>query len=207
MWPFKKVEEYKAPEFTPDEYKLEQTALHPLFDIGPIMTRLPRIRFGYTHEKTTLWNYRTQDEACAFTLSVRETPKHRVRGMLYLLTTPQILELDKSRQNGVSFKRVSIPIQLPAYGNVSPVDNREPFHLQEAWMYKASQDFWKETLLWDKNFYKERSGASFTVGQVIEDGRNLRPVTYYAYTGIRPIPNRKSYIHFHQGLDEQGNST
>lgn len=186
MWPFTKDNKYVPPEFTPDEYKLEQSQYHPFFSFGKIITDLPRMRFGFTDERTTLWNYRTYNEAFPLTLSVKEVPKYPVRGMLYLVTKEQLLKLDMQHQNGVSFNRISVPIRLPVSGEPSPLNNREGFNIQEAWMYKATPGLWKDRFHWDQDFYHGGPGTSFKMGHVIEDGRNHRPSSYFVYQGKIP---------------------
>lgn len=190
MWPFTRsstIHHEASPEFTPDMFLLEQQERHLVFDYGRTLFDVPKVCPALTVEKMTLWRRRAVQGPKAVALKICNIPKARIGGTLYLMSTEEIVELDKERQNGLHFDRKQVPVQLPYQ------DETGSMTVRPAWAYIGKPEHWYPTMQWDIEFYRGKGEYSLA-DTFLNSPLGTRPHYQYTEPKLPFTPSISTYI-------------
>jgi hypothetical protein len=174
---------------------------HLVFHYGPRLRKANKIIDGFSLVHMTLWNKNPKhqsDGIPALAMSVREQPKAKIAGDLYLMSTEEVTKLDFQLQNGIMFKRRRLPVLVPCLENKT----LGPITKVNAFMYVAMPSFWHKVMDWDLNFYRGR--GNFQVASVQTEpaaDRQIQIGNYYRYSPCATFPESSVSTH----LRSEGN--
>ncbi len=186
---------------TPDLCLLEMHKAHLLFDYSDTLKEEPLSIAVTRSNKLQLWRQHDGKNIRPIVISGVEVPRARIGGALFSVTTEDLVTLDNIRANNIMFNRRRIPILVP-----NDKDCYNPLGVS-AWIYVGCNKYWGDRIRWDRNFYREGVGATFTRGNLVKDSHPwIRE--YYEFNKNHKLikPNKKCFIHL-RSLDEQGNSS
>lgn len=145
------LQELAVPVNTPDYAMLEYQENHLLLDCR--VRKSPNaFCSAYTVERMSLFT-RTED-GLPVPIRLHGIHRSRIGGTLYKTTLPEIVALDKSRQNGLLFERKAIDILVPTVKLLGKRKRREIQVLPvQVWFYKAIPEVWEERLLMSQQRY------------------------------------------------------
>lgn len=160
---------------TPDLPAVETQERHIVFiydtmmdggsDRNILTNEAKHLAYAYTKILMILW--RTQDyvvpivEPIPFTrpewcdppkLATRKISSAPIRGQVFEIPTEVLITLDKLKQNGTMYRRIQMPIAVPAVrhfktmkDNITKVEQApEKIYNIHAWMYIGDNDYWNE---------------------------------------------------------------
>lgn len=134
------LQDLQVPFTTPDLCELEGNE-HLLFDCRVRKTDNV-VCSAYTVERMSLF-IRNEDHL-PLPVRMRFMPRARIGGALYRVTTEEIVELDRVRDNRLSFERKSISVIVPF------LDKKKHREFQvlpnRVWFYTAISDVWEERI-------------------------------------------------------------
>lgn len=185
------------PKHTPDICLIEQSATHLVFDYGDQRSYGSHVSTAFTQERLSMWQQNSMDGAPPIVLKawgdvISEVPRAKIGGDLYLMSTEELVYLDKHRENGVVFQRKRVPLNVPDFRN-----GDTPLNIR-AWMYYGCKEHWGESIAWNQTFHRGR-GGEFSVAPTYRDDRRWVG-NYFKYAWRDAKPSTKCYIHYHQGL-------
>lgn len=158
-----------TPPFTPDVSYLEMQEFVPLLEFGDAQRSQPNYRlidehsFFEAHAFTTkeaFVMYRHANEeptAIAFAKGRKTRNRARIRGELHMVQSKGIFALDIHRQNGIKFRRIRIPVDLPHREEMIITDpdtghyrrfltGLQHYKKIDAYVYLAVPEFWEPKL-------------------------------------------------------------
>lgn len=190
-----------VPARTPDLPLLLGRPRHLLFDYGQQLP-FPRMSDAYTVEKMSLWNKDPEgDGITAVAMRMASIAKAKIFGSLYVLSTEDLVKLDKAHQNGVFFKRKRVPVNTPHFNpSENEVDNNSKLYAgnaagtyqlnrAEAWMYVGLSDQWAGPIDWATSFYK--GYGNFRLANLFNTPANQRQLqipNHYRYEPVEEAP-------------------
>lgn len=156
------------------------------------------LQYGYTTKKFSFIQKELGLKSIPIALDLRDLAEElpvwignaqRIRGEVYAVRTPTLVELDNHRMNGVQFQRRRVNINIGykklwrshwfnAFGNKKYEYQlgKEEMISVECWMYIGREDYWKDQLLADAFKFNP-------VDTVTED--RLWLTKYYQYSRVR----------------------
>lgn len=205
------IQSFEPPEFTPDLWELEQKKAHLVFIHDDMMQLQPNhhliqgglsgfypFQYGYTTKKFSFVQKELGTKSFPIALDLRDLAQelpmyiadsHRIRGEVYAVRAPTLIELDNHRRNGVEFVRKQVNVNIGyrkvyrshwfnAYGNKKYEYNlgREEMTTVTCWMYLGREEYWKDQLLAD--------AFNFNPVDIITEDR-LWLQKYYQYSRVR----------------------
>jgi len=145
------LQDLAVPENTPDYAILEYQENHLLLDCR--VRKSPNaFCSAYTVERMSLFT--RKEDGLPLPIRLHGIHRSRIGGTLYKTTLPEIVALDKSRQNGLLFERKAIDVLVPTIKLIGKRRRREIQELPvQVWFYKAISDVWEERLLMSQQKY------------------------------------------------------
>lgn len=162
------LKELHPPFNTPDLCQLENRNQHLLLDCGRVKLNKDIVCSAYTVERMSLFIQRGNLHA----IPIRMTGVHRARlgGALYKVTTERMVELDKQKQNRLSFERKKVDVYVPipcSDGNIQVLS-------QKVWLYSAIPDQWEEQIEMSLRKYNvSPETPQFTLAKTYTDNESV----------------------------------
>lgn len=128
------------PDYTRDRQELEQYQTHAVFGYGRIKENVPILSSAYSVERMSLLI--RKEDSMAIAIRLPQVPRSRVYGVLYALTTEQLIKLDTKTQNGVMFERKRVAVYVHSVDDPRELEElpRPAFcyvGMSENWRYQA----------------------------------------------------------------------
>lgn len=145
------LNELAVPKNTPDYAILEYQKNHLLLDCR-VRKSPEAFCSAYTVEKMSL--FVSEYDGMPLPVRIRGVQRARIGGTLYRTTLPEIVALDKTRQNGLLFERKAIDVLVPTIKLLGKRRRREIQVLPtQVWFYQAVPEVWEERLMMSQKKY------------------------------------------------------
>jgi len=144
-------------DYTPDLVNLEQFENQRIFVYDEMMRghRKDHLLQGsfkcmaFTTDRFTLWKKKLGDYSFPIASRVQysSTPFTRIKGEVHLIAPRSFLDLDTHKENGYTFRRKRIKVDIPytvrKWENGNTIDEKSSIQV-EAWMYIGINRYWAE---------------------------------------------------------------
>lgn len=160
-------------QHTPDIWKLEQYELQLLFEFGPMMSFHDKHELlgedkifcaaAFTKDSFSHWKKKLGAESYTVALQRKTSTKFNpltntfgdapvpIRGQIYALRAPMIIELDKYHLNTLHFERRRVDLIIPYQNQYRTLRDgkfysQTLYHEVKAWMYVGVTEYWEPQL-------------------------------------------------------------